>query len=137
MLIVFLIACIEMKLRTTSNSIRLRLSQTDVQNFAETGFVEETLNIDRVAGQSFSYKLQREEMGEQLTASFENGCLSVYVPAFVADVWTSTDQVGTESEGTNDRPSILIEKDFACLKPRAGEDDIDTFPNPEAKAACR
>jgi hypothetical protein len=25
---------------------------------------------------------------------------------------------------------ILVEKDFACLTPRKGEDDGDAFPNP-------
>ncbi|MGH8167708.1 MAG: DUF7009 family protein [Woeseiaceae bacterium] len=36
-----------------------------------------------------------------------------------------------------DELSILVEKDFACLAPREGEDDSDKFPNPlEGKATC-
>jgi hypothetical protein len=28
---------------------------------------------------------------------------------------------------------ILVEKDFACLAPREGEDESDMYPHPEAK----
>jgi len=125
-----------MKLRTTSNSIRLRLSQTDVRNFAERGFVEETLQIDRATGQKLTYKLQRDERAEQLTASFENNCLSIYMPTAMAIAWARSDQVGVEAPGMSDGPSILVEKDFACLKPRAGDEDTDSFPNPEANSHC-
>jgi hypothetical protein len=125
-----------MKLRTTGNSIRLRLSQTDVRNFAEEGFVEETLQINRALGQRFVYKLKRDEAAKQMAVSFENNCLSVYMPASLADGWITTEQIGAEIEGTSDQPAIVVEKDFACLKPRAGAEDVDTFPNPEAKSVC-
>ena len=31
---------------------------------------------------------------------------------------------------------ILVEKDFACLQPRAHEDESDLFPNPDASRTC-
>jgi hypothetical protein len=32
---------------------------------------------------------------------------------------------------------ILVEKDFACLAPREGEDESDMFPNPlSGKETC-
>jgi len=31
-----------------------------------------------------------------------------------------------------DQLSILVEKDFACLAPREGEDETDMYPNPKA-----
>ena len=31
--------------------------------------------------------------------------------------------------------SILIEKDFACLAPRAGEDEADMYPHPNVDSA--
>ena len=114
----------------------MRLSQTDVRNFAERGFVEETLQIDRATGQKLTYKLQRDERAEQLTASFENNCLSIYMPTAMAIAWARSDQVGVEAPGMSDGPSILVEKDFACLKPRAGDEDTDSFPNPEANSHC-
>ena len=33
--------------------------------------------------------------------------------------------------------AILVEKDFACLAPREGEDESDMFPHPDAgSSAC-
>ena len=125
----------KMKLRTTSSSIRLRLSQSDVRNFADNGVVEETLNIDPSSGQYFRYGLYRDETAEYLTARFEDRCLSISVPAAAAHIWASSDKVGIEAQEASDGPTILVEKDFACLKPRSGDEDVDTFPNPEAKAA--
>ena len=127
---------VDMKLRTTSNSIRLRLSQTDVRNFAEKGIVEDTLHVNRAFGQALIYNLRRDAATDQLAVRFENNCLSVSIPASIADDWTSSDRVGIEARGTLDQPSILVEKDFACLKPRTGDDDEDSFPHPEAQSAC-
>jgi hypothetical protein len=31
--------------------------------------------------------------------------------------------------------NILVEKDFACLAPRAGEDERDMYPHPNADEA--
>ena len=119
----------------TANSIRLRLSQTEVRNFSETGAVEETVTINRTLGQNLRYRLRRDDGINQTALSFENNCINVYVPASIADVWAATEQVGIEIKSTNDRPSILVEKDFACLHPRAGGEDVDSFPNPEVKLA--
>jgi hypothetical protein len=119
----------------TANSIRLRLSQTEVRKFSETGAVEETVTINRTLGQNLRYRLRRDDAINQMALSFENNCINVYVPASIADAWAATEQVGIEIKSTNDRPSILVEKDFACLHPRAGDEDVDSFPNPEAKSA--
>jgi len=32
--------------------------------------------------------------------------------------------------------ALLIEKDFQCLAPRDGEQDLDTFPNPAAESGA-
>lgn len=125
-----------MKLRTTARSIRLRLSQTDVRTFAETGMVEESLIINE--NQRFGYRFVKADDYES-SASFENGILTVSVPAKIADDWTSTDQVGIEATSPNGTPeglTILIEKDFACLVPRSGDEDRDTFPHPNGAQVC-
>jgi hypothetical protein len=41
--------------------------------------------------------------------------------------------VGFEAEqstGGSERLRILVEKDWACLTARDGEEDVDAFPNP-------
>jgi hypothetical protein len=127
-----------MKLRTTGRSIRLRLNQDDVRKFAETGIVEEMITFGSSAGSTFGYRLIRSDQ-PALTSSFDNGIITVAVPTDEARNWTETDRVGieaTSSNGSSAGLAILIEKDFACLTPRAGDDDRNTFPNPNAAAAC-
>jgi hypothetical protein len=127
-----------MKLRVTKNSIRMRLSQTDVQQFRETGVVDEELVIGGISGGSLTYRLVRGK-GPVVTANIESAVLTVVIPAIEADDWTATDRVGIEGSQTNDNGtdvSILIEKDFACLTPRAGDADADSFPHPEIAKNC-
>jgi len=121
-----------MKLRTTATSIRLRLSQTDVRNFAEHGVVEETLKFDPEGKERFVYRLVRDQNAEGVLATFANNQLTVSVPVDLADDWTSTEVVGIDNDATNAHVQILVEKDFTCLVPRVGEDDQDTFPHPQA-----
>jgi hypothetical protein len=96
-----------MKLRIQSDSVRLRLSQTEVARFAETGRLEETLNV--APGAVFRYAL---ESGDTLCVSYHENALRIIVPAAESQTWVNTDQVGI-SGGTTVR--ILVEKDFPCL----------------------
>jgi hypothetical protein len=127
------------KLRTTNNSIRLRLSQSDVKTFSESGMVEEHLQIGASQNESFTYRMISSEKTPVTSAMIEDNCLTVTVPADIAKQWSSTDEVGikaTQPAGGSATLSILIEKDFACLTPRAGDDDRDTFPHPDAANIC-
>ena len=128
-----------MKLRITNRSIRLRLSQSDVQRFSESGSVEEVLPFGAHPDDAFSYRLVRSGNVSRLSANIENRQLTVSMTEEEAAAWTTSETVGVEGsqptvEGSN--ISILIEKDFACLTPRAGDDDKDTYPHPAAKSNC-
>jgi hypothetical protein len=49
--------------------------------------------------------------------------------------WAESEKVSISSEQNLDdgeQLRILVEKDFACLAPRDGEDESDMFPNPDA-----
>jgi hypothetical protein len=128
------------KLRATSNSIRLRLSQSDVRRFAEDGSVEDALVFGSGHDETLRYRLERVEGIGQVVAKLAAGCITVSIPAAQADRWTSSDEVGISSDmgsGLHSGPDILVEKDFACLTPRSGDDDVDTFPHPAAANASR
>jgi len=61
--------------------------------------------------------------------------LTVRVPAMDIENWAASEQVAIRSEqvlSDGDPLKILIEKDFACLAPRDGEDEADMFPHPNA-----
>ncbi len=118
-----------MKIRIQGNSIRLRLTKTEVDLFSGRGVVKETTHL---GGTTLTYQLVSKAM-EKMTAVFENNIISIIVPIAIANQWTSTEQVGFEAEvkyENGESVSILVEKDFQCLAPRAGEDESDLFKNP-------
>lgn len=112
-----------MKIRIKGNSLRYRLTKTDIANFDRDGYLEETTNF---GSQVFKYALQRT-ICEYLTADFANNTITLYMPAALALEWTSTDRVGYE----NNSPQmyLLVEKDFKCLD-NVAEDQSDNYPNP-------
>lgn len=122
-----------MKLRIRGDSIRLRLTQTEVATLAEIGRVEESISFGPSTSDRLFYAIGFG--GETLTAKLTQTLVQVSVPADVARAWASGDAVGLEGaqdvgEGRSLR--ILVEKDFACLTERPHEDDTDAFKNPSS-----
>ena len=119
-----------MKLRIKGNSIRLRLSQTEVKTFQDCGEVSESTTFP--SGDVFSYSLKRHT-DEEFEANLIGSSIQILVPEEKANTWRPDDQVSMESSVllSDDKPlRILIEKDFACLTVRDHEDESDNFPNP-------
>lgn len=114
-----------MKLRIRGNSLRLRLSQKEVTQLAEEGRVEDAIAFGPT---KLVYALA---LGDQMGATFDGARIVVTLATKDGREWaTSEGQVGIERDDGTLR--ILVEKDFACLKPREGEDDEDAYPNPSA-----
>jgi hypothetical protein len=122
------------------NSIRLRLKKSEVEEFGANGCVEETIEFGAEENECFVYALASSENIETVRAAFENNRMTIFLPKAQAEEWTRTNQVGIGAEqiiSGNKTLQILIEKDFACLEERPGEDDADTFPHPLAgKVDC-
>lgn len=121
-----------MKLRLRNNSIRLRLTQGEVAQFGKTGRVDEMIQFSDTM--YFYYVLEKSPHVAELQAKLENSRITVMVPHDIADRWVNSTDVGMENDWPIGSDSltlrILVEKDFACLTERAGEDDSDAFPNP-------
>ncbi len=118
-----------MKLRIRGDSIRLRLTQTEVKKLAEDGRIEDVTRFG--PDDRFTYAIAFG--GSTLAAKLESRGIEITVPGEVARAWATSDSVGIEGardlgDGTTLR--ILVEKDFACLTERPHEDDADAFPNP-------
>lgn len=125
-----------MKLRIRGSSLRLRLSQREVDDLAAQGRVEDVIAFGAGPASRLVYALKVADDAPAPFAHLEGAHIEVTIPAALAKRWTSTDEVGIEAEqplGDGGVLRILVEKDFACLKPRAGEDDSDAFPNPSAR----
>ncbi len=116
-----------MKLRIRGNSIRLRLTQTEVATLAEQGLVEEKTDFGH--GQVFVYAVAVSSKSEAVTADFQNNRISIFIPQTIAETWANSEDVGiSANQGVL---KLLIEKDFNCLIKRNTEDDSDTFPHPK------
>jgi hypothetical protein len=119
-----------MKLRIHGNSLRLRLSQSEVAQFSKTGFVEDSIQF--APGASFAYALESMSTLSAPKVCYSNGWLRVQVPGAAAIEWFCTDRVAI----SGDQPleggkclSILVEKDFQCLHGDEARDP-DAYPNP-------
>ncbi len=128
-----------MKLRIRGNSVRLRLTKTEVAQFGETGSVKVTVEFGTEPHQQFVYALTTSVQVEVLQASLKNSLITVLVPESQAKEWTQTNQVGLVAEqsiGDGKTLHILIEKDFACLEDRPDEDESEAFQNPLEGKEC-
>ncbi|MEP6850759.1 MAG: hypothetical protein ABI999_18015 [Acidobacteriota bacterium] len=125
-----------MKLRMRSNSIRLRLTQSEVGQLAKNGIVEETIDFGSAFGGRFIYSLQIDRDRQDVYSTSGSGRINVHVPRTLAENWIQTEEVGIEGLQPTDSGRslrLIIEKDFTCLHPRPGEDRSDAFPNPSAE----
>ena len=120
-----------MKLRIRGNSIRLRLTQSEVARLAADGRVE---NVTSFGSTEFKYAVAVSRRGETMQADLGDNEITVSVPTETVAEWAGSEQAGIEGSQAvrGGELQILIEKDFACLKPRHGEEDADTFANPLA-----
>lgn len=121
-----------MKLRIRGSSLRLRLSQGEVGALRERGTVEDQVAFP--GGARLVYRLRVDEKIAEISANYIGNVIEVLIPQALAGEWCGTELVTL----TGTRPTaagelrVVVEKDFACLAPREGEDDSDSFPHPEA-----
>ena len=120
-----------MKLRIRDNSIRLRLTRVEVDTVSSEGIVKARVSVP--GGDGLDYVLECSAIAERPSASLSGGALTVTLPESELMQWATSEQVSIEAnEALDDGDSlkILVEKDFACLAPREGEDETDMYPHP-------
>lgn len=124
-------------MRIRGNSIRLRLTKSEVAQFGEKGLVEEKIKF--CGGGKLIYALESKVDAQTTSAEFTDNRVAVTISETRARQWAFSDEIEIEAEqeiAEGESLKILIEKDFACLKPRDGEDDRDAFPHPAEGAKC-
>jgi hypothetical protein len=121
-----------MKLRIKGDSLRIRVTQGELESLANEGRVEESIHFG--PGRALAYRLAIDPTASELTAQFDRDVIEVRVPEKSAREWSRTNLVTLENTQSRDGVAlkIFVEKDFACLQPREGEDESDHFPNPSA-----
>jgi hypothetical protein len=116
-----------MKIRIKGNSLRYRLTRSEVERLAATGCVEERINFGEA---TLVYSL-RTTSQLRLLASFKDNRITVYLPASMSNEWASTGKVGFNERVPLGAETLvlLVEKDFTCLD-NIEEDQSDNYPNP-------
>jgi len=121
------------KIRIRENSIRFRLTKSEVDIFEKAGYLE---NKTEFGFANFIYAMQVLDGIDSLAATYIGNKLTLFVPLTMQKEWTTTDKVGFNSimnTGPGKTLSLLLEKDWACVD-KADEDQSDNFENPNA--AC-
>ena len=119
-----------MKIRIKGNSIRLRLTRSEVSAFARSGCIVEQTCFG--LGRSMTYMLRAARDARAISARYWGDTVTVCVPMSVAQGWGAGDDVALSDEqpvGDGQWLSILIEKDFQCLHGDAVPDP-DAYPHP-------
>lgn len=122
-----------MKLRLLNDSIRLRLSRSEVAEADGRGAVEAKTRFPN--GSAFTVALETQA-GGPAGASYVRDRMVVRLPTSEISRWAKDDtavslRAEVELPGGGSL-SLLVEKDFQCLTARPGEDQSDLFVNPEA-----
>lgn len=120
-----------MKLRIQGNSLRLRLTRSEVAALDRNGAVEESAQF--AAGNRLTYRIGTLAGSGGMQAELTGGTVAVHVPAGAVAAWAASDEVGLN--GRDGPLRIAIEKDFRCLT-RAGAEEPDAFPHPAEQPLC-
>ena len=118
-----------MKIRIRGNSIRYRLTKTEVANFGAKGVLVDKTEF---GDNEFIYALESSASTEHLSAMMTGNKITLLVPEKIKEEWTQTDVVGFNNKfpiGNGKELFLLIEKDFICLD-HTHEDQSDNYPNP-------
>lgn len=107
--------------------------QGEVEALREEGLVSADTQFPD--GRTLRYVVESSPASVKPGAFYTNGEIRVRLPETTVLAWAGSAQVSIESEqllDDGDTLRILVEKDFACLAPREGEDESDMFPHPAA-----
>lgn len=123
-----------MKLRIKANTVRLRLTRTEVEQFGKEGNVKESVPFGPGIDHHFHYEIIMQPDIKTLEASYQDHTIRVKVPEIIARRWVGTEQVGFEEQVNtgSGRVQLLIEKDFQCLH-RDNAEEPDNYAHPLAK----
>jgi hypothetical protein len=127
-----------MKLRIKGNSLRLRVSRSELARFQAGGRIEETIHFTAAPEATLTYALESALRSSPVSVRYGSREITVILSQDRARIWGAEDEVGvytTLDMGPAGSLEVVVEKDFACLD-RSDEDNSDAFANPVAGATC-
>jgi hypothetical protein len=127
-----------MKLRIKGNSLRLRVSRSELARFQAGGRIEETIHFSAAPEATLTYALESSFRPSPVTVRYGAREVTVILSKDRTRIWSDQSEVGvytTLDIGPAGSLEVAVEKDFACLD-RSDQDNSDTFANPVAGATC-
>jgi hypothetical protein len=121
-----------MKLRIKGNSLRLRVTKSDLAQLMQACRIEESIQFAPAANARLTYALAVRDAACDLALEYRAQTVTVVLSQNAARRWAESDDVGVYAEGA---VSLILEKDFACLD-RNHPHDADAFPNPQTGVVC-
>jgi hypothetical protein len=112
-----------MKIRIKGNSLRYRLTKSDIAQLAEEGHLQEEVDF---GSQQLYYAIKVVD-DDHLSSIFRENTIILFVPKNVITELVETNKVGFE--GKHGSLNLLVEKDFTCLD-NVAEDQSDNYTNP-------
>jgi hypothetical protein len=94
------------KLRIQDNSLRFRLTQTDVIRLKENGRVDAEVRF--TADRAVRYFVAGTQSLEDIEVEYTTDCVRVFLPGPWVLAWADSDQVSIAGRG---RVQVLVEKD--------------------------
>ena len=129
-----------MKLRIKGDSLRFRLSPSEITRLLQFGRIEDTVHFGPEHDAKLTYSLVMNAdlpEGESMKVLYSPQAVSVGLAATEVSAWASGMQVGMYADLNTGagQLELAVEKDFACLDKDAA-DNQDTFPNPNQRTTC-
>ena len=127
-----------MKLRIQNNTLRLRLTRSELARLEETGRVTAHTEFGEAPDQRLVYTLESSNESSNLSARYAHGNITVTLPPSLAREWIKSDEIGLEGEQVSGETAflkIIVEKDLTCSKGNK-EADSDTFPYLNGSVRC-
>jgi hypothetical protein len=127
-----------MKLRIKGNSLRLRVTPSEVKKLLRDGAIREQVQLTPDPGERLTYAILSSLSEATTTVAYHSGNITVSVPNSQLTNWACGEEIGVYANvklGDDRVLTVTIEKDFACLD-RSDAENEDTFPNPNLATAC-
>ena len=123
-----------MKLRIKGNTLRLRVSRSELERFLAQNRIEETTHFSPLPEAKLTYALESSPAATSVRYSPQE--VAIVLSTDAVKRWADEGEVGVYDRidiGPAGILEIAVEKDFACLD-RSDEDNRDTFANPHTCA---
>ncbi len=126
-----------MKMRIKGNSMRLRITPSEMVRLLDRGRVEESIRFGPGPDACLTYAVEHAPLAGAMAVRYVPGEVTILVSSDAMRLWAAGPEVGLYGQAAidSDTLELAVEKDFACLD-KIDAENVDTFPNPRQGTIC-